>query len=221
MTATTEKQIPSNVTDWIASLPNRPGWCNWQIVGRGVEEGVQNWSEFGDPQRPIGVWGNVIFAEQAEGMRASELPDDYEGGDYVNWCVYIGDCREPHKGGFVTAESAMQSAESEFPWMFAELQGALVPCEADELSATSLRNEIAENSGGTFETYRLYRPDWAERGNLIFCRREGRAGIAWGADAAWTDADSPEEALWRWEKDEMVSLEWLSLPAARGRRRRR
>ena len=39
---------------------------------------------------------------------------------------------------------------------------------------------------------------------MLYVQGEGRAGIAWGADADWTDADSPEDAARRWSAGEMT-----------------
>lgn len=50
--------------------------------------------------------------------------------------------------------------------------------------------EVAEDEN--FETAQ------AERGDVLYIPSVGRAGIAWGADADWTDADSIEDAIERY-----------------------
>jgi hypothetical protein len=40
-------------------------------------------------------------------------------------------------------------------------------------------------------------------GEMLWFPAIGRAGIAWGGGANWTDADSPEDALQRWVSGEM------------------
>jgi hypothetical protein len=81
----------------------------------------------------------------------------------------------------------------------------LQPCEPDEITATDLRQEIAENPEVLFETYRLKSETVAEVGCLIFSPDLYRAGVALGADAEWTDCSSAEDALRRWTENEMVN----------------
>jgi hypothetical protein len=38
----------------------------------------------------------------------------------------------------------------------------------------------------------------SEAVQVLYCPRSGRAGVGWGADAVWTDADSAEDALERY-----------------------
>lgn len=97
--------MPSTVTDWIKSLPAREGWQGWDTVSNTVYEGVQNWSENGDEHAAVGVWGNVT------------LPLDDEPSE-VQWCVYVGDSREPERCGFEDAGGAMRWAEQTFPDRF-------------------------------------------------------------------------------------------------------
>lgn len=69
---------------------------------------------------------------------------------------------------------------------------ALIPVNADEIAATDLHSEAAN---GGFDCYRVESGDTAEIGWLIFA--DGRAGVAWGGDAQWTDASSAEDAAER------------------------
>lgn len=91
------------VLEWCDALnveAQRPGWGRWEEVGGSVLEGVQNWSEGILPEGAVGVWGN----ETEEGE--------------IQWCVYVGDDREPVRCGFEGANAAMQWAEREFPNAF-------------------------------------------------------------------------------------------------------
>lgn len=72
---------------------------------------------------------------------------------------------------------------------------SLTPVAADQISSTSLQNEIETNPGESFECYRFRVEGTAEVGSLIYA--EGRAGIAWGADPQWTDASGAEDAMER------------------------
>ena len=98
----------------------------------------------------------------------------------------------------------MLTAESDF---------SLEPISAYDLSATDLRKEAeeiaAEVERFAFQhdkqahAFRLTSPDTAEVGSVLYCN--GRAGVAWGADAQWTDADSAEDAVRRFLTGEMVN----------------
>lgn len=81
-----------------------------------------------------------------------------------------------------------------------------------EISATDLHDEaqelIAQGTQGV-EAYilHLWTPEgkmYPEGAEVLFVSY-GRAGIAWGADAQWTDARSPEDAAERWINDKMVN----------------
>lgn len=78
-----------------------------------------------------------------------------------------------------------------------------------EITATDLKAEIAnmtsEHPGIEIETANVIVGDSAERAQVIFIPAFGRAGIAWGADAEWTDASSLQQAVTLWENGEMVN----------------
>lgn len=108
-----EAIVPTNLQDWVTALniAPRPGWGPWDNAGGSVYEGVQNWSEnLNSDGYPIGVWGNVVPYPGHE--------QDEDDRPRVNWCIYIGDCVDPHKSGFESAEDAMDRAEREFPEAF-------------------------------------------------------------------------------------------------------
>lgn len=45
---------------------------------------------------------------------------------------------------------------------------------------------------------------YPQNADLLYSAEAGRAGIAWGADAVWTDASSIEDAIQRYISDRMV-----------------
>lgn len=95
--------MPSNLADWIKSLPNRPGWGGWDAVGICIYDGVQNWSQVGEGfSTAVGVWGIVREATEDDPKR-------------VEWSVYQGDSMDPEKDGFEEPEAAMIWAEAHFP----------------------------------------------------------------------------------------------------------
>ena len=72
--------------------------------------------------------------------------------------------------------------------------------EADSLTALDLNEEIrrADADGEPYETYILRLHDGGTEqsdAQLLYFPGAGRAGIAWGGDADWMDADSPDEAV--------------------------
>lgn len=97
----------------------------------------------------------------------------------------------------------MLTAQSEF---------RLEPVSAYDLSALDLRMEPEQIDAETEEyafqhdkgshAYRLTSPDTPEVGSVLY--RDGRAGVAWGGPAQWTDADSAEDAVRRFLAGEMV-----------------
>jgi hypothetical protein len=83
-------------------------------------------------------------------------------------------------------------------------------CEASAISALDLKQVIQDNGSEAIECYSLtelgadgYRK--SQTGWLLWLPEQSRAGIAWGADADWTDADSPEHALSLWQSGEMMN----------------
>jgi len=75
---------------------------------------------------------------------------------------------------------------------------------AAELSATDLRHEL-EQSGQPTEIARVWFDDHAEPGYALYFPEIGRAGIAHGADAQWTDCNSIEDAVERFVNDDMIN----------------
>jgi hypothetical protein len=82
------------------------------------------------------------------------------------------------------------------------------PCNADNISATDLKKEIAIAiaNGAPFECYTLievgddgYRR--TETGSLVFFPGACWAGIEWGADADWVDGSDAENALSTWQAE--------------------
>lgn len=76
----------------------------------------------------------------------------------------------------------------------------------EDLTPTDLREEAkaAEAESEEFLPYRLFNPQSAELAFMLWLPQAGRAGIAHGADARWTDATSPEQAVQRWLDDAMI-----------------
>jgi hypothetical protein len=76
----------------------------------------------------------------------------------------------------------------------------------EDINATDLRQECkeAETAGEPLAPYRLWKQESAECAWMVFFPGASRAGISWGADAQWTDAKSPEEAVRRWATDTLV-----------------
>lgn len=62
------------------------------------------------------------------------------------------------------------------------------------VSALDLTKEHAEVGGQLFSG-RI--GDHAQSVDVLYVEDEGRAGVAWGADAVWTDCDSAEDAVRR------------------------
>ena len=96
-------------------------------------------------------------------------------------------CRSPEKGQETQMTQQIKSV-------------AVEATDLDKISAIDLR-KIAATEGG-YEAYILtpvgadgYRQSVAAQ--MIWHAEAGRAGIAWGADADWTDAQSPEDAAER------------------------
>lgn len=82
--------------------------------------------------------------------------------------------------------------------------------EADD-DDRDLWSEVALADWYRTETYRIYPVDGAyvregaETGRMLYDTTDHRAGIAWGSDADWTDAESPAEALRLWATDRLVN----------------
>lgn len=80
----------------------------------------------------------------------------------------------------------------------------LTPVDARHLAATDLKSEVLDyiaratpRGTAVFFTYKVHKRHGRQDGELLWLPDEGRAGIAWGADAQWTDASSPEDAVER------------------------
>lgn len=69
----------------------------------------------------------------------------------------------------------------------------------DQITATDIGKEVArcEGQGEEYELYSLDEEGKAEYGQMIYFPASGRAGIAWGADATWTDCTCAEDAIER------------------------
>ena len=78
-------------------------------------------------------------------------------------------------------------------------------CKSTDITACDLAAEImAAGDGVMIETYLLLPGDGlTAAGQMLWLQDAGRAGIAWGADAIWTDAVSPDDALRRYFAGEM------------------
>lgn len=81
---------------------------------------------------------------------------------------------------------------------------ALQEVEVEHLAPRDLRAEVEREGAEGYTAYRVivYGEDGYERnGNaitLLYHEPSGRAGIAAGGPADWTDCDSPEDAVERW-----------------------
>ena len=84
----------------------------------------------------------------------------------------------------------------------------LIACDPSDLPAIDLQSEACALSEPC-ECYTIDFPAVAEVGSLLWIPAQNRAGIAWGADASWTDATSPEDALERFASDRMC----LTIPS--------
>jgi len=78
---------------------------------------------------------------------------------------------------------------------------------AEDLSATDLHSEwaAANASTGPACAYRVWFGDHAEPGFALYFPDMGRAGVAHGADAQWTDCDSVEDAIDRFISGDLLS----------------
>jgi hypothetical protein len=79
--------------------------------------------------------------------------------------------------------------------------------EGSELTATDLKNEweIASSQDIFTVTAKVQIDDKPEAAQVLFIPSIGRAGVAWGADAQWTDALTLEEAISRFIEDDMTN----------------
>lgn len=82
--------------------------------------------------------------------------------------------------------------------------------ETDQTAALDLAAEAqkAQEQGEPHTLYRveILRDDGTRdsaAGTMLWFPEACRAGIAWGADASWTDANTPEEAIRRFATDDM------------------
>jgi hypothetical protein len=73
-------------------------------------------------------------------------------------------------------------------------------CSVDDLTALDLRRDAANimREGEPVEAALVTVEGQAEPLNVLYCPEDGRAGIADGADAEWTDASSVEDAVQRY-----------------------
>lgn len=78
---------------------------------------------------------------------------------------------------------------------------ALVAVEPEVIGATDLRKLAADLC---CEAYAIHAAGSAEVGWVLFAPDAGRAGVAFGADAQWTDAASAEDAVERFFSGTMV-----------------
>lgn len=78
-------------------------------------------------------------------------------------------------------------------------------CTPDEISATDLRGGIAQAAanGDRSEAARVTVDGHAEVIEVLYLPATQRAGLAWGADADWTDAESLEEGVQRFLAGQM------------------
>lgn len=87
----------------------------------------------------------------------------------------------------------MQTTDGKQVWIWTDW----VHADPDEaLSACDLRDYAREEPGG--ECYRVDVQDQAERIDVLYYPDAGRAGLACGGDAVWTDCDSVEDAVERY-----------------------
>lgn len=85
---------------------------------------------------------------------------------------------------------------------------AYSPRAVEELTATDLREEaeaaLAAGDRPEAERIIMYKPDGRERGGdipqALYLPDAGRGGVAWGADASWTDCDSMADLVARWHR---------------------
>jgi hypothetical protein len=77
------------------------------------------------------------------------------------------------------------------------------PCAPEGITALDLNDEMqrAEQDGAAYETHVIRLHDGGTEqsdAQLLYFPDAGRAGIAWGGDADWFDANSPTEAVEAW-----------------------
>lgn len=72
------------------------------------------------------------------------------------------------------------------------------PVDLEKISATDLREEAEGCSTEEYSCYLVDVDESPEKVQLLWLHGVMRAGITWGADATWTDADSPIDALERY-----------------------
>ena len=73
-------------------------------------------------------------------------------------------------------------------------------CSVDDLTALDLRQDARDimRDGEHVEAALVTVEGQAERLNVLYCPEDGRAGIANGAPAGWTDASSVEDGVQRY-----------------------
>lgn len=77
----------------------------------------------------------------------------------------------------------------------------ITPVDRDDLTATDLRNEATKLA--TSQAYRIDIAGHAEAAQALYDPESGRIGIAWGADAGWSDVlDGPEATIELWWTDD-------------------
>lgn len=81
-----------------------------------------------------------------------------------------------------------------------EYAATLTQVSADDLRSIDLRNEAASGECDCLRSSMTVGADLIE---IVFFPETGRAGLAAGADADWTDASSAADALDRYLNDRM------------------
>lgn len=113
----------------------------------------------------------------------------------------IGICRTPpHK----PQQILRQSADCTRPTSISRRTGR--PRKSSTARRDTIHARYASPTAAPLSRRDNYRfNDHAEQADVAFFASVGRAGIAWGADAQWTDATSIEDAINRYLSDDMVS----------------
>ena len=76
---------------------------------------------------------------------------------------------------------------------------------SDRISATDLRGEIAEaqSKGQAVETAHIWIEGHAECADALFLPEIGMGGVAWGADATWTNCTDMANLVARFAAQDM------------------
>ena len=84
------------------------------------------------------------------------------------------------------------------------------PVERDYITATDLNRTLNDDADGGWSSYSVLMHDGGTEessAQMIYTDSWGRAGIVWGGDADWFDADSPEQAAQRWVDGSWIDYE--------------